>query len=138
MKLFNVLSVTAFGVLFAVGCSSSDTTTTDSGTTADTGGTTTETGTDTGTPPTETGGDDTGTAVDAAACSACTDSKCKSEKTACAGSTDCVAVLKCVDDCKGDSTCANACISDETKPGVKEANALLTCAQDKCAMECGL
>lgn len=132
MKLFNVLSVTVFGVLFAVGCSSTDTTTTDSGT--DTG-----VAVDTGTTPADTGtaAETSGeTGVDPAVCQACTADKCKSEIDACKAKTECPGVIMCVNDC-ADDTCANACLKDDTQPGVKEASDLLTCAQDNCKAECG-
>jgi hypothetical protein len=131
MKLFNVLSVTAFGVLFAVGCSSTDSTgSTDGGT--DTG----STPADTGTTPTDTGMAEE-TATDAGdTCTPCITSKCSAEGMACQASDACKAVLKCIaDDIKAGGD-GNSCISDETKPGVKEANAYIGCVGDQCAMEC--
>jgi hypothetical protein len=89
---------------------------------------------DTFTPPP----DPTDGSTSSKACADCVAAKCPSERAACAASTACVAVLKCVSDCGSDSSCANACVNDETKPGVALAIDLITCAQDRCPSECGL
>jgi hypothetical protein len=128
MKLFNVLSVTAFGVLFAVGCSSTDTTTTDGGT-ADTG----TAPADTGTAPADTGSAEE-TSTDAGdTCNPCLMDKCSSEIAACAADSKCVAINDCVNACS-DTDCANKCITDT--PEGDKFSAIVTCGQDKCATEC--
>jgi hypothetical protein len=77
-------------------------------------------------------------ATSSTACSDCVGAKCRPERDACTASADCIGVIKCINDCGSDNTCANACISDEAKPGVSLASDLIACAQDKCGSECML
>jgi hypothetical protein len=137
MKLFNVLSVTAFGVLFAVGCSSTDTTSsTDGGT--DTGTVATDTGTGT-----ETSADDTGTAEETSTdagdtCTPCISDKCGDKVSACFADTaadGCKSVYDCVSACGSDKDCANACVKDT--PGGDKFTEVVTCVNDNCSAECG-
>ena len=128
MKLWNVLSVAALGTLFAVGCSSTTTTTTDGGTTSDTGAKT-----DTGTAT------DTGTKTDGAVedCPTCQKNQCATEQAACSADATklkgCNDLITCINACS-DATCANACVSASTSTEGKD---LVTCIFDKCATACG-
>src|SRR5262245_41232940 len=100
MKLVNLLGVVALGGLLAVGCSSTDTTTTAAGK-------------DTAVPPADTPAE---TAPDTGpTCEACTADKCKSTLDACTADTTCKPGLDCFAACPKpdpDNTCANKCISD--------------------------
>jgi hypothetical protein len=70
------------------------------------------------------------------ACTTCLESKCGSALTVCRASAACVAVWRCVDDCSDDA-CANACIADDSNPGVTLFVDVVVCANDFCALECG-
>jgi hypothetical protein len=75
------------------------------------------------------------TDVASEACPDCVQSNCAAEINACGGSPDCLAVNDCVNACDDDA-CRNACIGDDSKPGVTTYVNLLECAQAKCSAEC--
>ena len=137
MKLVNLLGATFLSALFAVGCSSTDSSTTDGGTDAaktDTGTAGETTPTDTGTAAETTPGDAVTDGPSAEACAACSEAQCKAEQTACSGDTECKKRLDCIAKCP-DLACQNKCISDI--PTTK-GDDLLDCLQKKCATPCGL
>lgn len=98
---------------------------------------------DAGTPDTGTtvdaGAPDTGTTTDAGPvedCAACTQSKCGTEKAACAPSTDCDAYSLCLAACT-DATCVDKCDADHPQ-GKAASSALSTCMVNQCSTNCGL
>lgn len=134
MKLVNLLGTTIISVLFAVGCSSTDTTG-DAGTTTDTGkagdtGSSGETTPPADTAPGETAGETAGeTGGD---CASCLTAHCDAETKACAADAACKKRLDCMNAC-ADAACQNKCISDN--PTTK-GDDLITCVLTNCKTEC--
>jgi hypothetical protein len=88
------------------------------------------------------GGNDGGTTTDGGmtcglttgtpACDQCLTTNCCSQEQACVNSTDCMALLMCLNNCAmGDTTCQNTC-SSQHQAGVAPYNALGMCYQNSC------
>lgn len=139
MKLVNSLVVAFLGTLMAAGCTVTDDAGTDGGT--DAGGTDTLVSGDTAktdtlttgdTAPGETAGD---TSV---SCEACTNDKCKTESTACAGKPKCVTGVACLNSCASPETgtpadCRNTCVTN----AAGDLDDLVTCINTNCKSNCG-
>jgi len=134
MKLVKLLGLVAVGGLFAVGCSSTDTSTTDAGKT--------DSGTDTFVPPTDTPAETVAeTPADTGEdCPTCTTKNCSTEFTTCSADTTCKKGIDCFNACPSPdpgNTCHNACISDNPDPtGSTKFTDLVTCLSSKCKAAC--
>jgi len=72
---------------------------------------------------------------DRPACDQCARANCCAEVLECDKTADCAALLKCIDDCKGELICQLTC--DEAHPKGSDAlSGVAGCAQTKCETEC--
>jgi hypothetical protein len=129
MKLVNLLGTAALAALFAAGCSSTTTDSTDAATDtakADT------------TPPTDTPAETTPeVATDTGpTCGDCTTAKCGTEFTACNADTTCKGGIDCLNACPTPdpgNACANKCITDHADTKFQD---LATCLSTNCKSSC--
>jgi len=69
-----------------------------------------------------------------ATCQACMDSGCCNQNGACSKSTDCLAVIRCIQLCpQGDTVCTNTCL---TLPGTALYSDLALCMDGACSTQC--
>lgn len=72
---------------------------------------------------------------DRPACDQCARANCCEDILECDETPDCKALLKCVDDCKGDVFCGLTCDNAHPK-GSQILSGVASCAQTKCETEC--
>lgn len=68
-------------------------------------------------------------------CQRCIVAKCPTEMGTCGANRECIVLLGCIQDCRADVACRNACLAAHPE-GVEGSQAVLACRDTACTTAC--